>query len=311
MNRVAEERDQSNQALLDTYQKLDDELLKRETLQASNELLRIENDIAGKQLILADKLVTLGTQVAGVAHDIANPTSLGIAARELMAETRLELQTKFASLIGDGDDEAVVRVRREFHELFEQLATGERDLDLAMDRIKEINNAIRNQSRTDDEKTLTFLRPVIDECSTIVKKRLVGIETQIECPNDLQITINRSQFGQVIMNLLSNAADAVKERESTERSMNRDFTGIVHVSAFVSVNKDFELIVEDNGPGIPEEIRQRILEPFYTTKAVGKGTGLGMPIVMRILEEHQMVLSIETSDALGGARFRVQQSAND
>ena len=93
--------------------------------------------------------------------------------------------------------------------------------------------------------------------------------------------------------------------------MNRDFTGIVRVSAFVSVNKDFELIVEDNGPGIPEEIRQRILEPFYTTKAVGKGTGLGMPIVMRILEDHQMVLSIETSDALGGARFRVQQSTND
>ena len=73
--RVFEERDASQNALLETYQQLDDELL-REQLVASNERLLEENRIASEQLIQADKLATLGTLVAGIAHDIANPTGL-------------------------------------------------------------------------------------------------------------------------------------------------------------------------------------------------------------------------------------------
>ena len=53
-----------------------------------------------------------------------------------------------------------------------------------------------------------------------------------------------------------------------------------------------ELSIEDSGPGIAPELRAKILEPFFTTKAVGKGTGLGMPIVLRILEAHEMMLRI-------------------
>ena len=65
-----------------------------------------------------------------------------------------------------------------------------------------------------------------------------------------------------------------------------------------------ELSIEDSGPGIAPELRAKILEPFFTTKAVGKGTGLGMPIVLRILEAHEMTLSIEDSISLGGAALR-------
>ena len=68
------------------------------------------------------------------------------------------------------------------------------------------------------------------------------------------------------------------------------------------------MTIEDNGPGIPEELRAKILEPFFTTKDVGKGTGLGMPIVLRILEAHQMRLSIEDSTELGGACFRISRA---
>ena len=73
-----------------------------------------------------------------------------------------------------------------------------------------------------------------------------------------------------------------------------------------SAREDFELSIEDSGPGIAPELRAKILEPFFTTKAVGKGTGLGMPIVLRILEAHEMMLSIEDSISLGGACFKIR-----
>ena len=62
-------------------------------------------------------------------------------------------------------------------------------------------------------------------------------------------------------------------------------------------------MVEDNGPGVPPEIQEKILEPFFTTKGVGKGTGLGMPICAKIIRAHHSELHIDQSPVLHGARF--------
>ena len=67
------------------------------------------------------------------------------------------------------------------------------------------------------------------------------------------------------------------------------------------------MVIEDSGPGIPAELRSKILEPFFTTKSVGKGTGLGMPIVLRILERHGLSLAISDSVRLGGAAFVISK----
>ena len=93
-----DERDVKSQELLSTYQQLDDELLKRENLEASNQALARDNELAAQQLIQADKLATMGTMVAGVAHDIANPTGLIQGSTVLMEETRETLRTTVLAL---------------------------------------------------------------------------------------------------------------------------------------------------------------------------------------------------------------------
>ena len=152
MNQLLIERDEANRALLETYQLLDDELLRRESLQAANLQLEKDNQVASEQLIKADKLATLGTLVAGVAHDIANPTGLGKAGGELITESRVALETLIHHLLKDQEGEEVVTIREKFDTLLSSIRTGEGHISLAITRIAAINNAIRNQSRVEDHR---------------------------------------------------------------------------------------------------------------------------------------------------------------
>ena len=102
------------------------------------------------------------------------------------------------------------------------------------------------------------------------------------------------------MNLIANAGDAVSEKYD-EGSGGRIIIRARHAS-----HGGPSITIEDNGPGIPLELRRRILEPFFTTKETGKGTGLGMAIVQRILAKHQLELAIGESEELGGAKFTIE-----
>ena len=129
---------------------------------------------------------------------------------------------------------------------------------------------------------------------------MIGIEVELCFEESAVVHVIRSQFGQVLINLISNAADAIGERDGRARS------GRIRLSARVEDKTLKELTIEDSGPGIPQDAREKILEPFFTTKDVGKGTGLGMPIVLRILDLHGLSLSIGDSADLGGAKMVIR-----
>ena len=92
------------------------------------------------------------------------------------------------------------------------------------------------------------------------------------------------------------------------RAQGQAKNGRIRLSAKVEDKTLHELTIEDSGPGIPQDAREKILEPFFTTKEVGKGTGLGMPIVLRILDLHGLSLSIEDSVDLGGAKMVITRN---
>jgi signal transduction histidine kinase len=103
------------------------------------------------------------------------------------------------------------------------------------------------------------------------------------------------QIGQVLLNLLQNAFDAVTERP--EEKWIRIEVAVQDGSVVFSVI--------DSGPGIPEELKPRIMEPFFTTKEVGKGTGLGLSLSRKIVEEHGGKLELEERDGHPCFSFRI------
>ena len=302
MRLVQDQRDASNHALIKSYQLLDVELQERERLVASNEALAAELSKAGEQLTHADKLATIGTLVAGVAHDIANPTNLALSAKTIIEDSRSKLENTL-NQVTDGDTSSEAQTFRTITgQHLDSIQTAEEDLELAVERIIAINTAIRNQARNDREETTFSAMELVDECLVILKSKLMGITVVNDIDASSLLRARRSHFGQIVTNLVSNAADAIHEHENGAPRM-------IRLSAESGIPGSVtELSVEDSGPGIPKDIREKILEPFYTTKSVGKGTGLGMSIMLKILEEHDWNLEIADSSQCGGAKITLRSN---
>ena len=220
--RYAAEADAKSRELKETFDQLDEEHKHRERLQAKNAELQAENQTAARQLIQADKLATLGTLVAGVAHDIANPTGLIQGALTSSGEIRTEIQTTIRELLSDDSEEAKALLGQ-FESQFTNQESAAKDIALAAARIGEINSAIRNQSRVDLAPGIVTLRTLVDECLTITRSRLIGIEVELCFEESAVVQVIRSQFGQVLINLISNAADAIGEVKGRPRVVRFDF----------------------------------------------------------------------------------------
>ena len=170
-------------------------------------------------------------------------------------------------LLGEPEDDETRAIVQHFDSFFSQQRSGLADIELGVSRIAAINGAIRNQSRSDTSISQVSVRELIDECLIIVGSRLKEVEVSVKCDDALQIEVIRSQFGQVLMNLLANAADAVSEGSESK--------GRIWVSASRNDDATVKILIEDSGPGIPIELREKILQPFFTTKAVGEGNWPG------------------------------------
>ncbi|MBT6432913.1 MAG: hypothetical protein HOK28_07465 [Deltaproteobacteria bacterium] len=305
--RAFDERDASNKALLETYRQLDRELLKREKLIEGNELLQAEIETASQQLIQADKLSSLGQLVAGVAHEIAGPTNyIGLAIR--LVKKRVEsVQTLLGKILDPSDPEA-----KQVLDLFNSDISEANDeiqrIESGVVKIQDIHSALRNHGRVDSAPSYNLeILPILDETLIILGSKTKLIETQRETSQAPLFTGRRSQISQVLTNLIGNAADAVEEKRLQEKELGQSYQPKILIQANASTRDNQEMLeisIHDNGYGIPLEIREKILQPFFTTKAVGKGTGLGMPIIIRIIESHGGSLEITDSQNLGGACLR-------
>jgi two-component system NtrC family sensor kinase len=237
-----------------------------------------------QQVIRAERLATLGELAAGVVHELNNPlTSITVYAEYLVR--KLESQGAEVS-----DLEKLRRIG----------ASAQRILRFSRDLVQYARPSGRDLEPVD---VASVVRQSVSICEHLVERG--GIELAVEVDPELPvIQAIAGQLEQVLINLITNAVHAVEARDPSRPGHGAGGPGKVVVRAKVESPSTIVIEVGDSGPGISELDRDRIFEPFYTTKPDGKGTGLGLPIVRNIVDQHRGEITITTSD-LGGAAFRV------
>lgn len=237
------------------------------------------------------KLVTLGAMTTGMAHELSQPLNvIKMAAQNALSEVapsehRDPDETPSALL---SDAELRLFIAGKLNRIMAQV-----------DRAASIITRMRVFGRMPDGPPVIYdVRDACREALTLVEQRLrrdsISVRKELgEAP--LQVRGHQNQLEQVLVNLLINARDALQRSTRTDKtitlSVRRGSAG--HVL----------LTVADNGPGVAIEIRERIFEPFFTSKPIGHGTGLGLSLSFGIVQEAGGALSLVRGD--GGAVFQI------
>ena len=223
------------------------------------------------QLRQSQKLEAIGTLASSVAHEINNPIS-GISG--------------YAELIAEGAFER------------DEVIAYSSEIKSATERIRTIVRNLLGFARKDDspDKTTETIKDIVASMLSLVQTimRHDQIAIQVDIPDDLpDILCRKQQIQQVIMNLLTNARDALNRKYP---GYDDDKKIVITARALHNAGQPFvRTTIEDRGMGISADVRERMFEPFFTTKPAGKGTGLGLWIIYSIVKDHGGEIDVATS----------------
>lgn len=245
------------------FVKIDEELL----IQAIARDVSEQHALTDK-LVQADKLVLLGQLSAGIAHDIRNP----------LAAVNLNLQILKRNLPKESPEHSYIEVALQGVERIHRIV--EVSLNFSKPAVIEVAKININ----------SLIPTIIDLTASSIKRKNIMVDVDLD--DDLQyISADTKQLQQVFINLITNAADAIKDsgkitiKTYNEKSHKYD-------------EKDFVVVtISDTGCGIPAEDLSKIFNPFFTRKA--DGTGLGLPITHRILHQHGGIIDVESTVGTG------------
>lgn len=240
-------------------------------------------------LLRAEKLASLGTLLSGVAHELNNPLSNISSSAQILKEDPNTQQHFRNQLIEDIDAETL-RARRIVRALLDY--AGDREFKPAPVPLAELVI-----------ETLRFLKA----------KRLPGVEVRVDIAPDLTVNGDRPRLQQVLLNLISNAWDAMEGRgelliTACANRLGKHEGSPVHAGPRRPGHTVIDLTLADSGPGIPPEQIKRVFDPFFTTKTVGHGSGLGLFIAHEIIEKHGGKISVANRPK-GGAVFSIRLPA--
>ncbi len=236
--------------------------------QASDDLRRAQETV-----VRSERLASVGRLAAGLAHEIGNPIAAILSFQELLLDGEL----------GEDERDFVLRMKRE----------TERVHQILRDLLDFARPAARGDSAV-DVTVVASVKEAIEHVTALVRpqKSFQGVALEVEVADGLPaVAMHAERIEQVLLNLMLNAADAVAGAAEQGR------VSVVAADAGQAV----EIRIEDNGGGVEPSVRDRLFEPFVTTKEVGKGTGLGLAVCRGLVESAGG--SIELEDGAEGARF--------
>ncbi|MGD1806032.1 trifunctional serine/threonine-protein kinase/ATP-binding protein/sensor histidine kinase [Dapis sp. BLCC M126] len=264
------------------------------------------------QLVQSEKMATLGNLVAGVAHEINNPVGF-IGGNVDAAQEHLQDLLSILSLYQENTSppqeiaEEIEELEPDFiAEDFPKLIAS---MEEGCNIIRNISKSLRTFSRTDTvSKTEFNLHEGIDSTLLILKYRLKAnkqrpaIEIVKNYGDIVKVKCYPGQLNQVFMNLLANGIDAIDESNQgkTFQEIQKEPNYITISTELGEDKKSVILRIADNGMGMPEDVKARLFEQGFTTKGVGKGTGLGMAIAHQIVtEKHGGKISCDSTVGQG------------
>jgi two-component system NtrC family sensor kinase len=226
-----------------------------------------------ERLLQSEKIATMGSLLAGVAHELNNPLAVLSGHVQLLRETA-------------GDPEIAVRT--------------DKILDAADRCVRIVRNFLALARQRPPERGRVHVKEVARGAVELLgyQLRTAGIDVTMGIPDGLPaVWADRHQLHQVLVNLVGNAQQAMRHhagRRAVEIAARHD-----------AARGRVRLEVADTGPGMPPEVRARIFEPFFTTKPVGEGTGLGLSLCRSMIEEHGGTIDV-ASEPGQGARFLIE-----
>ena len=223
-----------------------------ETLVTSLNSMIKELNKRNKELVQAQKLASLGRLTSGVAHELNNPLN--------------NISTSVQILIEELEDD-------DFEYKKELLIAAEKEVERSKEIVKSLLEFARERSHTLKQ---VYFKDLVDNAIKRVKSQVPeNVTLKVEVPDDIQATVGPLGIERVLINLIVNAVQAMKNGgEVTVKACKQES------------DSGFCFQVIDTGEGIPKDIIPKIFDPFFTTKEVGKGTGLGLSIIYGIVEQH-------------------------
>lgn len=298
--------EQQFQTITQANETLEQRILER-TQELQNALKNLQ--ATQTQLIHHEKMSSLGQLVTGVAHEINNPVNFihgNLAHVREYTQDVMQLLSLYQQYFPDPPTAIAEEITAlDFEFIQSDLPRSIQSMQVGTERIREIVRSLRNFSRADEPTMKAVdIHEGIDSSLMILQNRIKGspqrptIQVIREYGDLPLVECNPGPLNQVFMNLLVNAIDAIEEQlKNTEDPIEPP---CIHITTEQLDRHFVRIQVSDNGPGMPEPVRQQIFEPFFTTKPVGKGTGLGLSISHQIItEKHAGRLECDSAPGKG------------
>lgn len=251
------------------------------------------------QLVQAEKMVSLGTLTAGVAHEINNPNNfLNVASQNLRVDLT-HLHQFIVDLAGENADEAVLEAfRAEFEPMFNHITA----ITEGSTRIKTIVEDLRAFTQLDSSchKTVNMTQCLQSTINLVRTKYSNVAEFITHFEENVSLLCYPAQLNQVLINLIVNACDAIKYKQQQKVGEKAPEIKLGKVTIGCRWHEDqIEITVQDDGCGMNAQTRDKIFEPFFTTKEVGAGTGLGLSISYGVVQQHGGELTVASELNVG------------
>jgi len=252
---------------------------------------------AQQQLVQSEKMASLGELTAGIAHEIQNPLNFVNNFSELNTELIEELRKELAVGSKQSAEEIVSDIKSNSEKINHH---GKRAADI-------VKGMLQHSRASSGEKEPIDINALCDEYLRLAYHGLRAKDKSFNATMKTDfdetvgtVTIIPQDMGRVILNLITNAFYAVNEKFKVEsQKPGTSYEPTVTVSTTRSLSsgegRDEVIIkVKDNGNGIPDSIKDKIFQPFFTTKPTGQGTGLGLSLAYDIVKVHDGELKVET-----------------